>query len=207
MTWIKLCGCRHWSDVRMVAEAGADAFGMIFAPSPRRISWENARAIARQRPPIAAVAVFVDPSPQEVDAVRELFPDAFVQFSGREPVELVRRYGDRAIKAIHVGNEDAASVVEESCASFDGAMILFDTKDDVRFGGTGRAFSWGVAAPIAARRRVVIAGGLDPTNVAQCVRTVRPYGVDVCSGVECEGRKDGELMRSFVRAVRDADAA
>lgn len=207
MTWIKFCGCRSWPDVSLAAKAGADAFGMIFAPSPRRIGWDDAKEIARHAVSIAAVAVFVDPSPRQVETVRELFPDALLQFSGSEPAELLEPYGDRAIKAIHVGKELGTTALEAACRRFGFATVLFDTQDDSVAGGTGRSFEWEIAVPIARRRRIVMAGGLDPANVAQCVRTVRPYGVDVRSGVEREGRKDPELMRAFVQAVRDADAA
>jgi phosphoribosylanthranilate isomerase len=101
----------------MAAEAGADAFGMIFAPSPRRISFESAQEIARRAPPtIAPVAVFVNPADSDVDAVRELFPNAFLQFSGDETPEFVGRYGDRAIKAIHI--DDRTTLVQSAANAF-----------------------------------------------------------------------------------------
>ena len=102
-TWIKFCGCQTWSDVSTEVETGADAVGFIFASSPRRVRWDDAREIARRIPPdVEPVGVFVDPSPEEINAVRMLFPRMSVQLSGNETAEFVHRYGERAIKAIHI---------------------------------------------------------------------------------------------------------
>jgi phosphoribosylanthranilate isomerase len=201
--WIKFCGCTSLADVSLALEAGADAFGMIFAPSPRRISFESAEEIARHLPVgIVPVAVFVNPADSEVDAVRELFPTAFLQFSGDETPEFVGRYGERAIKAIHI--DDRTTLVQERCERFPAAFVLFDARQDGMAGGTGRTFDWNQIVPIAATRRVVIAGGLSPENVAECVRRAHPFGVDVRTGIETDGKKDMAKMRDFVRAVRDA---
>ncbi len=185
----------------MAIDAGADAFGMIFAQSPRRIEWNAAAEIARRLPAgIAPVAVFVDPSQGEVDAVRALFPGALLQFSGDEPPEFVARYGDRAVKALHV---DAPwDEIARRAARFADATLLFDTSRDGLAGGTGTTFEWEGAARLAALRRVVIAGGLTPENVAACLAATHAYGVDVRSGVETDGRKDPQKMRAFVRAAR-----
>lgn len=205
---MKFCGCTSWDDVGMAIEAGADAFGMIFAPSPRRITWEAAVEIAHRVPrSIEPVGVLVNPSRQAVDALRVLFPQARIQFSGSEATEFVAAYGDRAIKAVHVDPEGADSDLERRVNSHPRATILFDARRDGVAGGTGTSFPWELAVPVAARRRVVIAGGLSPENVGACLRNVRPYGVDVRSGVETNGRKDREKMRAFVRAVREADEA
>jgi phosphoribosylanthranilate isomerase len=201
--WIKFCGCTSLGDVTLAAQAGADAFGMIFAPSPRRISFESAEEIARRAPPaIAPVAVFVNPAKSDVDAVRELFPNALLQFSGEETPEFVRRYGDRAIKAIHI--DDRTTLVRERCERYPEAFVLFDARQDGMAGGTGRTFDWNQIVPIAATRRVVIAGGLSPSNVAECVRRAHPFGVDVRTGIESGGQKDPAKMRAFVQAVRGA---
>lgn len=200
--WIKFCGCTAWSDVELALEAGADAFGMIFAPSPRQISLETASEIARRLPPsIEPVAVFVNPAQALVDDVREMFSRLRVQFSGDEPPAVVARYGDRAIKAIHVDAE--ATLVAERAARFPDATLLLDARHDGMAGGTGRTFAWEHAVAIARERRIVIAGGLTPENVAECVGRVRPFGVDVRSGIESDDRKDLAKMRAFVRAVRE----
>jgi phosphoribosylanthranilate isomerase len=199
--WTKLCGCTAWDEVALAIEAGADAFGMIFAESPRQIERHAAVEIARRLPTgIAPVAVFVDPSREEVDAVLALFPRAMLQFSGDETPELVARYGFRAIKALHV---DASwPEIERRAARFPDAMLLFDSRRDGLAGGTGTTFAWKDAAPLVARRRAIVAGGLTPSNVAECVATVHPFGVDVRSGVETAGRKDRQKMFQFVRAAR-----
>jgi phosphoribosylanthranilate isomerase len=198
--WIKFCGCTGRADVDLAIEAGANAFGMIFAPSPREISLEAAADIARRPPAIEPVAVFVNPSQALVDEVREMFPQALLQFSGDEPPEFVARYGDRAIKAIHV-DPDAINLADR-VARFPDATLLLDARHDGMAGGTGMTFAWEHAIPIARARRVVIAGGLNPENVAACIERVRPFGVDVRTGIERDGRKDFEKMQAFVRAAR-----
>jgi phosphoribosylanthranilate isomerase len=201
--WVKFCGCTSSADVALAADAGADAFGMIFAPSPRRIAFEAAEEIARHMPAsIQPVGVFVNPSQTEVEMVRELFPTAFLQFSGDETPEFVERYGERAIKAIHI--DDRSALIRERCERFPAAFVLFDARQDGMAGGTGLTFNWDAVVPIAAERRVVIAGGLSPANVAECIRRAHPFGVDVRTGIETDGRKDEAKMRAFVRAVRGA---
>jgi phosphoribosylanthranilate isomerase len=208
VTWVKFCGCTAWSDAALAVEAGADAVGMIFAPSPRRIDPAGARDIAARLPErVEAVGVFVDPSEEELAAALALLPRMSVQFCGSESPELVARYGARAIKAIHVGEADETAALAAACARYPLARVLFDTKAAGMAGGTGRTFAWDRVAPIARTRDVVIAGGLDAANVASCVRSVRPYGVDVRGGIESDGRKDAAKMRAFREAVRGADAA
>lgn len=203
-TWIKFCGCTTPGDVALAAAAGADAFGMIFAPSPRRISLDAAGEIARRLAPspIVPVGVFVNPERGDVEAVLELFPGALLQFSGDETPEFVGRYGDRALKAIHV--DERAALLEERCKRFPEALLLFDARQDGMAGGTGRTFVWDQVAPVVSQRRAVVAGGLTPGNVAACVTRLHPFGVDTRTGIETDGRKDPEKMRAFVRAVREA---
>lgn len=207
-TWIKFCGCRNRSDVEAAVEAGADAIGMIFADSPRRMNWEAAREVARHLPEqIEPVAVFVDPSPDDINTARMIFPRLTIQFSGNEPADFVARYGERAIKAIHVDPAlDPADIAKASRLYWQ-ALILFDTQHRRLRGGTGKPFPWEHVVEIAQMRPVVVAGGLTPENVTRCIEVVQPYGVDVRSGIETGDRKDPEKMRAFVRAVREADAA
>lgn len=202
--WVKLCGCTSRADALLASQCGADAFGMIFAPSSRRITFEAAEDIARHLPAnITPVAVFVNPNEDDVESVRELFPNAFLQFSGEETPEFVARYGERAIKAIHI--DDMSANVEERCDRYPGAFVLFDARQDGMAGGTGRTFDWDQVAAIAARRRVVVAGGLTPLNVAACIARSRPFGVDVRSGIESGGQKDPVKMQAFLDAVRGAE--
>jgi len=208
VTWIKYCGCTSWSDVALAIDAGANAVGMIFAPSPRRVTPEAVREIALRLPEsVEPVGVFVDPSPQDLEAALALLPRMSVQFSGGEAPELVARFGERAIKAIHVSEGAGTAALQAACAPFPAARVLFDTAASGLAGGTGRSFAWDVVAPIARARAVVVAGGLTAENVASCVRAVRPFGVDTRSGIESAGRKDLGKMRAFRDAVRAADAA
>ncbi len=201
--WVKLCGCTSQAEVALAAQCGADAFGMIFAPSPRRITFEAAEEIARHLPPkYSPVAVFVNPSEDEVERVQEMFPVAFLQFSGEETPEFVARYGKRAIKAMHI--DDLSANVQERCDRYAGAVLLFDARQDGMAGGTGRTFNWNQVAAIARERRVVVAGGLTPENVSECIAQARPFGVDVRTGIESAGEKDPAKMLAFVEAVRRA---
>ncbi len=200
-TWIKFCGCTAWSDVDLAIETGADAFGMIFASSPRQISLEAAAEIAaRAAHAIEPVAVFVNPARGEVETVNALFPRARLQFSGHESPQFVANYAERAIKAIHV--QESTTSLAEAAGTFPYALLLLDSHHDGLAGGTGKRFAWEQAVAIANARRVVIAGGLTPENVAECLERVHPFGVDVRSGIETDGRKDRAKMQAFVRAVR-----
>ncbi len=197
-----MCGCTSAADAALAIEAGADAIGVIFAPSPRRITVRDAQTIAAEIPPyVSVVGVFVDPSLDELIVATSAIPRMQVQFSGHESPELCRRAGVPYLKVFHV---DPAGEWERDVDAYDGVAML-DTASDVA-GGSGRTFAWERARSLARRRATIVAGGLTPENVADCVRTVRPFAVDVRSGVERSGRKDPEKMRAFVRAVREADA-
>ncbi|HEY1977265.1 MAG TPA: phosphoribosylanthranilate isomerase [Candidatus Baltobacteraceae bacterium] len=208
-TWIKFCGCRTWADVSSAIEAGADAVGLIFASSPRRVGWDDARDIARRLPAddVEPVGVFVDPSAEEINAARMLFPRMSIQLSGNETAEFVHRYGERAIKAIHINGKQDPGDIADACRLYWQALILFDTRYGDLVGGTGRTFAWETVAPIGRERAVVVAGGLTPENVGDCIRALRPFGVDVRTGIETNDQKDPEKMAAFVRAVREADAS
>jgi phosphoribosylanthranilate isomerase len=206
-TRIKFCGCTSWNDVTLALDAGVDAIGMIFAPSPRRIAESQAHVIARQLPPfVTPVGVFVDPSRDEIERIREIFPNLVVQLSGDESPEFVASLATPTIKALHVEREESSPKrVSERAAAFPYALLLFDTKIDGVAGGTGESFAWGALASVAKERPIVVAGGLKPENVGACVREVRPFAVDVRSGIETDGVKDPAKMRAFVRAVRESD--
>ncbi len=195
----------------LAVETGADAVGFVFAPSPRRIAQSEARYIAGKIPPfITLVGVFVHPTHDDIARARDIFPDLVVQLSGDESPSFVSSIDAKTIKAIHIDAETAsadAPAIERACNEHPRAIILFDTKDPARSGGTGKTFPWRAIEPIARSRQVIVAGGLTAGNVAVCVRGVRPFGVDVRSGIETDSRKDPAKMRAFVRAVKDADAA
>lgn len=192
----------------LAVETGADAIGMIFAPSPRRIAQSAAKYIAEHLPPfITPVGVFVDPTRDDIERARDVFPDLVVQLHGSESASFVSSLDGKIIKTIGV---PAVAVepdaIDRAANEHPRAILLFDTKHGGNSGGTGTAFPWRVVAPIARNRQIIVGGGLTPENVSNCVRAVRPYGVDVRSGIETDGRKDPMKMRAFVQAVKDTDA-
>jgi phosphoribosylanthranilate isomerase len=192
----------------MAIEVGADAVGMIFASSPRRIVWPDFEEIARRIPPfVTPVGVFADPKRSEIEAARDLLPSLVVQLHGNESGTFASELGGLIVKAIPVLPGDDTDRLAHRCRDFPNALVLFDT---ARRGANHdrNPFAWENAAPIARMRPVVIAGGLTVQNVGDCVRTVRPYAVDVRSGIEdARGRKDPSAMAAFVQAVRRADQA
>jgi phosphoribosylanthranilate isomerase len=132
-----------------------------------------------------------------------------LQFSGHETAATCERFaaGRRYVKAFHVRAEDARPVIaREALDAYPNALWMFDSSVAGSFGGTGRAFDWSLVAALARERPLVMSGGLTPANVGACIRAVRPYAVDVRSGIETDGRKDADKMRDFVRAVREADS-
>lgn len=208
-TRIKFCGCTGVRDVMLAVETGADAVGMIFAPSPRRIAESAAKEIADHLPPfVTPVGVFVNPSHDEIARARALFPDLVVQLHGDETASFVSSIDGKVVKAIHVAPDASdGQAIERAANEHPRAILLFDTRADGARGGTGQVFPWRLIAPIARQRHVIVSGGLNPENVAACVRTVRPFGVDVRSGIESDARKDALKMRAFVKAVKETDAA
>jgi phosphoribosylanthranilate isomerase len=207
-THVKICGCTSWSDASLAIESGADAIGLIFAAPPRRITWEAARSMADRLPPVVTpVGVFVNPTHDELMRARDIFPNLVIQLSGDETPSFVSSIEGKVVKAIHVDPDGAdADRLTTAVDAYPGALVMFDTKTEGSSGGTGRTFPWHTVVPIARNRPIVIAGGLTPENVAACVRAVRPFGVDVRSGVETDGKKDAAKMRAFVGMVREADA-
>lgn len=196
---VKICGITTVDDALCAADAGADWIGLNFWPrSPRCVTHDAARAIggavgARVR----KVGVFVNASRDAIDATVAAAGLDLVQLHGDEPPELVRAFGDRAIKAVRL--RGATPI-----ARYAPALLLLDG-DAPGFGGGGVPLDWLMAADLAARHRLILAGGLTPDNVAEAIRTVRPVGVDVASGVESSpGVKDAARVRAFVAAARQA---
>jgi len=207
---VKICGVRTAEDASKCVEAGADAVGMLLAPSPRRITVERAGAIVKGLPPFVTPVIVAMPSSAEeaVEAARKIGPGA-IQLQGDEPPEMLAEIkkalpGIRLIKAVHVGSGDElekARAYEEVADA-----ILLDTMSPGR-GGSGQTHDWSLSKKVAAsiKKPVVLAGGLNPSNVAGAVRAVRPFAVDVASGVEAEGRaKDMRLVKAFIRNAKEA---
>ncbi|BCS33609.1 N-(5'-phosphoribosyl)anthranilate isomerase [Luteitalea sp. TBR-22] len=201
MTRIKICGITSVDDALLALDAGADAIGLIFWPGSRRaVDVERARAITRVVPPlVATVGVFVDETPDQVRSIADAVGLSAVQLHGQETPLDWARFPRPVLKAMPV-EAYADSPWQQARAA-----ILVDAHDPVTIGGTGRTVDWEAARAIAATRRLVLAGGLTPDNVGDAVRMVRPWGVDVASGVEqAPGVKDPGKVRAFVQAVREA---
>ncbi len=201
--WVKICGVTRLSDAELAREAGADAIGLNFVPSsPRRLDRNSARRIRDlSAGRIEVVLVVADLPRGELEQLcEELSPDR-VQLHGSEPPEFVEAFSPMAYKAIHVG--EAADV---ACAdTYGGDRVLVDAKVSGKLGGTGVAFDYSLVVALASRRKLILAGGLTAENVQAAIAQVKPFGVDVASGVEPSGRpgvKDPEKLRAFVRAAK-----
>lgn len=200
---VKICGVTRLEDALLAVRLGADALGFNFWPGSRRfLAPAAAREIVRRLPPlVTAVGVFVDPSRDEVLRAVAASGVQVAQLHGDEPPALCGALPLPVVKAIRV--RDAASL--EALAAYDGLAGLLLDAPSPGFGGSGATFDWTLAAAAAAARPVILAGGLGPANVAEAVRAVRPFAVDVASGVEsAPGVKDGELMRRFIEAAKEA---
>jgi phosphoribosylanthranilate isomerase len=203
-TRIKICGITSVADALRCAEAGADAIGLVFyPPSPRCVTIERAAEIVRVLPPfVTAVGLFVNPRPGEVEAVLSACPIGVLQFHGDESPALCERFGRPYVKAIRV--RPGVDLLE--CLRPYGVASgwLLDAFREGEYGGTGTAFDWDLV-PSGLTRPVVLSGGLTPENVSGAVRRVRPWAVDVSSGVEsAKGIKDPALVAAFIAGVRDA---
>ena len=205
---VKICGITNWTDARRAVEAGAQFLGFNFyQPSPRYIQVAAARRIIRRLPDgVAAVGVFVNESEANMLAIARRVGLDYLQLHGDEPPEQVARLKREiaVIKAIRVRD----SFRPKQLDSFGHASaILLDGFDARRHGGTGKTFNWNLARGSNGSRRIFLAGGLTPENVAEAIRVARPYAVDVCSGVEARpGRKDPARMVALMWAVKAAEA-
>ena len=197
-TRVKICGVTTPGDAWMAADAGADAIGINFhVSSPRAVGPLMAAEIAAALPPfVAAVGVFVDPDPDRVRRILDRVRLDGLQFSGGESAEFCRAFGLPYIKVAGMAPEFDFAAFEARYP--DAQALLLDTHDDDLAGGTGRPFDWSVWPE--SHRRLILAGGLDPNNVATAISATQPFAVDVASGVEgdVKGRKDAELVRRFV---------
>jgi phosphoribosylanthranilate isomerase len=200
--WIKICGLRTRESVEAAAEAGADAVGFVFhAASPRNLAPAPARELVRAVPAgIERVAVFLHPAQSLVDEVIGLLAPDWVQTDAADLAALRLPPGQRVLQVLRSGDRSTAT----SLAAGPGAPLRRCLLESARSGAGERA-DWAEAARLARETELVLAGGLDAGNVADAVRAVRPFGVDVSSGVESSrGVKDPARIREFVRAAREA---
>lgn len=202
MTRVKICGISDVASALVAAEAGANAIGLIFARSRRRVTIDRAREIAAALPPfIAKVGVFVDEDRGRIEKIMQDCGLNVVQLHGRESPEFCAGLRIPVVKAIRV--KDRASLA--AMAAYRVSAFLLDSYDPEAAGGTGRAFDWALAAEVSRGMRVILSGGLNPDNVQEALERVQPFGIDVSSGVEADGRKDHRKIREFILRVREWD--
>jgi phosphoribosylanthranilate isomerase len=222
VTWVKICGITNLEDALIAVEAGADALGFVFYPnSPREIDAQKVRNIVAKLPPnLETVGVFVKPTLEQIKETAQQTGLSAVQLHGYEPsakqvVKVLNAYPQKVFIAL------SAPMLFEKQSSLSGFQlrpekhisgIFLDSGAREHPGGTGKAFDWIRALPIASMIRkkfhLVVAGGLNPDNVAEAIAILKPWGVDVSSGVETKpGKKDASKVRAFINRARQADTA
>jgi phosphoribosylanthranilate isomerase len=201
---IKICGITRLEDAILASNLGVDAIGLVFyGESPRAVTIGQAQEIASVVAPFTSVVgLFVDETQYEIQAVLDEVSLDVLQFHGDQSQELCADFGRRYFKAIRMGSD--VDIDAEMADYPDASAFLLDTHSDKARGGTGEAFDW-EKVPAQPKKPIILAGGLNPDNVAGAIRQTSPYAVDVSSGVESsKGIKDAEKMTAFVNAVRGA---
>jgi len=213
---VKIEGLREPATARKIAQMGADAIGLVLAESPRRVTVEQARAVVAAVPPwVATVGVFVDAPPAEINDVTAQTGIGYVQLHGDEPPEALAAIERPCIKAFRVREEGSLAGIrawlDAAGPAANLAAVLLDAYDPHVRGGSGQRFNWDLVAParradwLAPATPMILAGGLGPDCVAEAVRTVQPWAVDVASGVEsAPGVKDLAKVEAFLAAAAEA---
>lgn len=205
-TRVKICGIKDPAHARVAADAGADAIGLVFHPdSPRYVDVAQAAAIASSLPPfVSAVGLFVNAPETEIRAVLERVPLDLLQFHGDESPEFCARFGRPFVRAVRV--EEGTDLLEYARRFSRARALLLDAYVPGVAGGTGRTFDWR-GIPREFPMPLLLSGGLTSENVGRAIREVRPWAVDVSSGVEkTRGVKDPQKIVEFIRSVRREDA-
>jgi len=214
VTHIKICGIGDAAHALAAVEAGIDFIGMVFAPSRRQVTptkaYQIASIVKRSSNTVGIVGVFVNMPATEVNKIADFCGLDWVQLSGDEPWEYCREIAKPIIKAVRIGQQSSEEISAElttgaKLLSTQRFTTLLDSQVEGKYGGTGLTFNWKLAQQVAKIFSVIIAGGLNPENVAQAIEIVVPWGVDVSSGVEVEGVKDVAKIKAFIEAVRRAD--
>lgn len=199
---VKICGITQLEDALAAVDYGADAVGFVlYAQSQRFIELHRVQEIISMLPPyITTVGLFVDAEASEIQRAVDFCGIDLIQFQGNESPDICRCFSQRAIKAIHVKDQESLSILPQ----FQVRAYLLDTYREGEYGGTGIRFDWDLAIKAKPFGRIILAGGLTPENVQEAVEKVKPYGVDVSSGVESgiKGKKDHEKIKKFIEAAK-----
>ena len=217
MTRVKICGIKTMDHALAAAEAGADFIGLVLTRSPRQISPAQANKIVatlkQSRTAIPKiVGIFVNTPAYIVNRIAEFCHLDYVQLSGDENMAYCRLLSSPFLKVVKISHDNNPEQVCRDLAVWSKFIdnrrytFLLDTYDSEKHGGTGQQIDWEVAKGIAKIFRVFIAGGLTPENVPAAINIVKPWGVDVSSGVETNGEKDVDKIQAFIKAVRDIDS-
>lgn len=201
MTKVKICGLMEKEHVKTAVQAGADAIGFVFAPSKRKVTIAKAHELAKEVPPgVWKIGVFVNPTKEEVITAIQEVPLDYIQYHGHETPYFLRSNNLPSIKALSIQNE--VDVLQAK--QYETDFYLFDAPGTDYQGGSGEVFDWKLMeVNNIPTEKIILAGGLNPSNVKDAIERVKPYMVDVSSGVERNGIKDKELIQSFIQAVKD----
>lgn len=199
MTKVKICGLKEKVHVHCAVAAGANFLGFVFAPSKRQISIRKACELAQIVPKhVKKVGVFVNPTEDEVKEAFEKVPLDFIQYHGNEEPTFIEKLGLPSIKAFSI--RELSDV--EKASKYNVDYYLFDAPGTDFAGGSGKAFDWSLLDQLSIpKEKVILAGGLNALNVQQAIAAVQPFAVDVSSGVEQDGKKNCELIQSFIQAA------
>src|SRR5690625_849821 len=196
---VKICGITTIEAGNVAVQAGADFIGFVFAPSKRKITPNEAAKIAKTLPKsVQTVGVFVNESVENIKQIAELVDLDVIQLHGDEPPEMINELPYQTIKAFSIDQVDAQTI-----HSYSADYYLIDSPIGEHRGGTGKTFNWKRATDLGIDlNKVILAGGLSPSNVEAAIRQVRPVGIDVSSGVETNGKKDHEKIKQFIRNAK-----
>ncbi len=195
---VKICGITDMETAKRACEYGADALGFVFAESKRKITPKRAEEIIQELPAnVLKIGVFVNESVEMIQKIADECGLTHVQLHGDEDNYQIRRLNIPSIKSLGVTSESDM----KNAQGYETDYILFDSPKEKFHGGNGKTFSWGLLAhmPKELREKTILAGGLNTLNIEEAIRTVRPYMVDVSSGVETEGKKDVEKIKQFIK--------
>lgn len=205
MIKVKVCGITNAEDAAAAASCGASALGFIFyKQSPRCVTVEDAYEISMSVPPfVKKVGVFVNEDSKLVNEIADRASLDLLQLSGDETSSYCKKLNRPYIKSIRIKNRESCSEISK----YDTPYVLFDNYDKDHYGGTGRAFDWELVKDLPFEERyIILSGGLSPENVKEAIAQIRPYAVDVASGVEkLPGKKDHVKMKNFIEMVKNAD--